>query len=99
MTRQDYNKIILNDLQEKKFFESFMNDDIARDIYDIIEEKMIAYPDLRFGQIFCNDIYPDYRSRQETGLNNVMDMLFYGCTCDPFYEEPEITVKRLRIEV
>lgn len=96
MTRKDYNKIILDTLQEKKFFENFVNDDIAQDMYDIIEEKMFDCPQLRFGQIMCNQIYPDYRERNETGLNQIFDMLFYGSTCsDPFYEESEETYKRL----
>ena len=96
MTRQDYNKIILNDLQEKKFFESFMNDDIARDIYDIIEEKIYTCQDLRFGQILCNTL-PQYQDRKVQSINQIFDMLFYGCKCDPFYEEPEQTCIRLNI--
>ena len=99
MTRQDYNKIILNDLKRQDFFEKFIPDETSVEVYDILEECMEIYPDQRFGQIFTNYIYPDYRSRTEDGLNQVMDMLFYKCGCDPFYEESSETVKRLNIEI
>lgn len=95
LNRQDYNIKIFNHLSEQKFFEKFVPEKTARDMYDILEENIYGQPDWRFGQSMCNTFPNDDRS--EVGLNHIFDMLFYGSKTDPFYEESEETYKRLLI--
>ena len=95
MSRQNYNIIILNQLRKSKFFESLMDEQMSGEVYDTLDDSILDYPHQRFGQIFTNYVYPDYRQRQDDVLNRVMDILFYGCTCDPFYEESKETYNRL----
>lgn len=95
MKRQDYNKEIINHLNNRKFFENFFNEEMSVKIYETLEDCIMDYPDQRFGQIFTNYIYPDYRLRTEESLNHIMDMLFYNVKMDPFYEESSETYHRL----
>lgn len=97
MTRQNYNLKIIELLKEKKFFQSFFGDNMASKMYETIEDCIIDFKDQRFGQIITNYIYPDYHHRNDYALNNMMDMLFYGCSGDPFFEESEETFNRLNI--
>lgn len=98
MSRQNYNILIFNQLKKSKFFESFMDGQTSEKVYNTLDECILDYPDQRFGQIFTNYVYPTYRDRQDTVLNQVMDMMFYGCTCDPFYEESNETYNRLKLQ-
>ena len=98
MNRQDYNKAILTCLKDKKFLESFYSDYHSSQLYERLNDCIEQYPDQRFGQIFTNYIYPDYRTRNDIVMNSVMDMLFYNVKCDPFNEESESTCKRLAPE-
>ena len=62
MTRQDYNKVILQ----------------------LITEKVMSEPDLRFGQILINlKVLKTVNTANVPGVE------------DPFYEEPEVMLKRM----
>lgn len=96
MNRKEFNIEILKHLEGKKFFEQFVPNEIAVDMYETLDESIQDYPDQRFGQLMCNYIYPEYRQRTESPLNMIMDMLFYNIQ-DPFFEESESTFNRLVI--
>ena len=95
MARQDFNKKINNILSERKFFESFMDDKMSQEVYEVLDDVTASYPDQRWGQLFTNYVYPEYRQRNDSTLNNVMDIMFYGVNMDPFFEESEDTYNRL----
>lgn len=96
MTRQEYNFKIFEQLKSNKFFNNFMDRNMSDEVYEVLEDCIQDYPQQRFGQIFCNYVYPSYRDRDVMELNQVVDMLFYKSTCsDPFYEESEETYNRL----
>lgn len=97
MSRQNFNTLILNQLKKSKFFESFMDNQMSKKVYETLDDCILDYPHQRFGQIFTNYVYPDYQQRPDMVLNQVMDMMFYGCTCDPFYEESNETYNRLKL--
>ena len=62
MTRQDYNRVILQ----------------------LITEKVMSEPDLRFGQILINlKVLKTVNTANVPGVE------------DPFYEEPEVMLKRM----
>lgn len=70
-----------------------------RDVRGIVEMKTKEHPELRFGQVICNDVCPDYRDEnpcEKTKL--IMKVFFTECKCDPFYEEPETTFKRIKVQ-
>lgn len=61
-----------------------------------LTDKMKEHPSLRFGQVMCNDVCPDYRDENPSEkTRDIMDLFFNDCPCDPFYEEPEKTYHRL----
>ena len=97
MSRQNFNILILNQLKKSKFFENFMDNRMSEKVYETLDDCILDYPNQRFGQIFTNYVYPDYRERPNMTLNQVMDMMFYGSTCDPFYEESKETYNRLKL--
>lgn len=66
------------------------------EIIDAFEWLMQSHPQQRASQLFCNYICGDYRNKnvsEET--KEIMEALFPG-NPDPFYEEPDVTLKRLR---
>lgn len=65
------------------------------DKFSLIKEKIDTYPEQRFGQIMCNYICPDYRSKDVSSLTvHIMESIFPG-NPDPFFEESITTLKRL----
>ena len=95
MKRQDYNLMITEHLNKRKFFENFFDEETCQKVYETLNDCTMDYPDQRWGQIFTNYVYPDYRQRTENSLNHIMDVLFYGVEMDPFFEESEDTYHRL----
>ena len=96
MTRQEYNLKIFEQLRNNRFFNNFMERNMSNEVYEVLRDCIQDFPEQRFGQIFCNYVYPTYRDRDVMELNQVIDMLFYGSTCsDPFYEESKETFQRL----
>lgn len=95
MTRKEYNLEIFEELKNRKFFNSFLTDEMTNEVHDVLMECINDFPEQRFGQIFTNYVYPDYRNRSDETLNHIMDMLFYGVEMDPFFEESSESHKRL----
>lgn len=95
MKRKDFNLKIYEDLKRQNFFGQFFDKKTANRVDETLYDCINDYPEQRFGQIFTNYIYPDYRSRTEPAMNMIIDVLFYGVEMDPFFEESEDTYHRL----
>lgn len=95
--RQEFNRQILMTLKYDEFFNHLLDHhNIVIDFFEQVGEKIEACPQLRFGQIITNDIFWDYRDADPSHVTvHCMDYLFGDCYCDPFYEEPNETYKRL----
>lgn len=66
------------------------------EIIDAFEWLMQNHPQQRASQIFCNYICGDYRDEKVSDeTKEIMEALFPG-NPDPFYEEPDVTLRRLR---
>lgn len=88
MTRQEANRKILSVLKAKYYT-------LLKNHFNIIDEWIEKFPDGRFSQIICNWVCPDYRDDNPSLTSSViMETLFPG-DLDPFFEESEVTLKRL----
>ena len=59
------------------------------------EELARKYPQQRAGQIMCNYMMPDYRDSNPCKETMMMRDFFFLGNPDPFFEESEVTLKRL----
>lgn len=98
MTRQEANLKIANILnsipkvRDIQFWDSYNSVYLFPEIFEIFANK---YPQQRAGQIICNYICPDYRNKEVSTITKIiMETLFPG-NPDPFFEESEVTLKRL----
>lgn len=98
MTRQEANLKLVNILKnipkvrDIQFWDSYNSVYLFPEIFEIFANK---YPQQRAGQIICNYICPDYRNKEvSVSTKTIMEALFPD-NPDPFYEESEVTLKRL----
>jgi hypothetical protein len=85
MSRKEFNLKLLEELKKRPEFEM---------IIGYLPELIEKYPDQRFGQLFCNYIFPEYRYRSYLmSIFKFMDEIFPG-NPDPFFEESSETYNR-----
>lgn len=93
--RIEYNKKIVSLLKS-------LNLGYIPELRKMLEETnglMNKYPYMRFGQVVCNFICPNYmdKSIKQTEHEKMfMKYVFRDCKIDPFYEEPWDTLKRIQ---
>lgn len=92
--RIEYNKKVINLLKNLNLghIPEFKN------MIIVIRRLIEQYPHMRFGQIVCNFICPNYTDESEEQNEHekmFMNYVFGDCEIDPFYEEPWDTLKRL----
>lgn len=63
---------------------------------DFFRECAISHPQQRAGQIFCNYICYDYRDPEPDPLTTKTLAFLFPDNRDPFFEESEVTLKRLK---
>ena len=98
MTRQEANLKLVNILKnipkvrDIQFCDSYNNVYLFPEIFEIFANK---YPQQRAGQIICNYICPDYRNKEVSVSTKIIMEALFPDNPDPFYEESEVTLKRL----
>lgn len=98
MTRQEANLKIANVLKsipkirDIQFWDSYNSVSLFPEIFKIFTNK---YPQQRAGQIICNYICSDYREKEVSAKTKLIMQTLFPDNPDPFFEESEVTLKRL----